>query len=570
MLEAARLGLVELGILDRSAPLPPFWARMSGNLVVSVYPDAGNSYLVKVGIRTSLDNEHQGLVTAYGAMPDHVPQPLGLTVARNFQLLVMHGLRHASLFPFRSARDERMFVDGIAAFFAVSAKAFRRDGPGRSQRELPNALSSASTLLDWPDCDRYRERAEPIVGALGRMLQHGDFAINNIARSGRRLVFFDWEDFGHIDVPGFDLAILMLSLHEFDVIALKRALTARSVTAAIMERGCASLGLTPSQFMFLFPAYLALFIRLKTALGYGPNVPRRAATALADWLRAPPAPPPAATAPGVETKKAARPVVRRSIAFAFAETYVMMVIQFVSSIVIARLLTPDEIGVFSVAVVAVSIAHTIREFGIVSYLIKEETLTDEKIRAASALSFATSWTLAVIIFASSFGLASFYRDPRLLHLLWVLALNFILIPFGSVVYAILRRRTRRRRHCADAPRVAWLRPPEPRAVVVGQPGLDGRAGAIRPTGRHASDAVVPWRDEHRKFLRVFANVEPRDRRREGGAQCRSGSSAEHDFGRALRARDGARRHVLRHDRKLGLVGKLAVLLAAEARGQKRR
>jgi O-antigen/teichoic acid export membrane protein len=116
-----------------------------------------------------------------------------------------------------------------------------------------------------------------------------------------------------------------------------------------------------------------------------------------------------------------------------------MAVQFVSSIVIARLLTPDEIGVFSVAVVAVSIAHTIREFGIVSYLIKEETLTDEKIRAASALSFATSWTLAVIIFASSFGLASFYRDPRLLHLLWVLALNFILIPFGSVVYAILRR-----------------------------------------------------------------------------------------------------------------------------------
>jgi O-antigen/teichoic acid export membrane protein len=235
----------------------------------------------------------------------------------------------------------------------------------------------------------------------------------------------------------------MLSLHEFNVTALKRALAARSTEAVIMDRGCASLGLEPSQFMVLFPAYLALFIRLKTALGYGPEGPRRAAAALADWIGAPPAlSPPAPAAPAVEPKKTAQGVVRRSIAIAFAETYVMVAIQFLTSIIIARLLTPDEIGVFSVAVVAVSIAHTVREFGIVSYLIKEETLTDAKIRAASALSFVTSWTLGAIIFASSFSLASFYRDPRLLHLLWILALNFILIPFGSVVFAILRREMR--------------------------------------------------------------------------------------------------------------------------------
>ena len=95
-------------------------------------------------------------------------------------------------------------------------------------------------------------------------------------------------------------------------------------------------------------------------------------------------------------------IVRRSIAFAFAETYVLLAIHFVTSVVMARLLTPDQIGVFSVAVVAVLIAHSIREFGIVSYLIKEKALTDEQFRGAAALLFATSWTLAVIVFGSSF------------------------------------------------------------------------------------------------------------------------------------------------------------------------
>lgn len=135
-------------------------------------------------------------------------------------------------------------------------------------------------------------------------------------------------------------------------------------------------------------------------------------------------------------------LVRRSIAIALADTYAVMAIQFAASVVIARLLTPDEIGVFSVAVLAVSIAQTFREFGIVSYLIKEEALTDDKIRAASALSFLVSWLLGGVVFASSFWVAAFYRDPRLLHLLWVLAANFVLVPFGSIVHALLRREMR--------------------------------------------------------------------------------------------------------------------------------
>jgi O-antigen/teichoic acid export membrane protein len=131
--------------------------------------------------------------------------------------------------------------------------------------------------------------------------------------------------------------------------------------------------------------------------------------------------------------------VRRALAIAVAENQLTFALQFVAAIIIARLLTPNEIGVYSLAVIALSAAHVIRDFGVVAYLVKEADLSVEKIRAASAISFAISWTLAGLIGLASFPLAKFYSEPRLLHLTWVLALNFVMIPFGAVSMAILRR-----------------------------------------------------------------------------------------------------------------------------------
>ena len=131
--------------------------------------------------------------------------------------------------------------------------------------------------------------------------------------------------------------------------------------------------------------------------------------------------------------------VRRSLAFALAENQLIFALQFAMAIIVARLLTPNEIGVYSIAVITLSIAHVLRDFGVVAYLIKEPELTTEKIRAASAISFTISWTLATLIFIASFPLARFYGDARLLPLTWVLATNFVMIPFGAVSMAILRR-----------------------------------------------------------------------------------------------------------------------------------
>jgi O-antigen/teichoic acid export membrane protein len=133
-------------------------------------------------------------------------------------------------------------------------------------------------------------------------------------------------------------------------------------------------------------------------------------------------------------------IVRNSLYVSFVENYTITFFQFVSSIIIARILSPAEIGVFSIAVLLSGLAGTVRDFGVTQYLIQEKDLTDDKIRAAMALSLSVGWGLAVVLFLLSNPVARFYREPGVSSVVVVLAFNFILVPFGSVVLALLRRR----------------------------------------------------------------------------------------------------------------------------------
>jgi O-antigen/teichoic acid export membrane protein len=131
--------------------------------------------------------------------------------------------------------------------------------------------------------------------------------------------------------------------------------------------------------------------------------------------------------------------VRRALALSFLAANAATLVSFVSAMVIARLLTPAEIGVYSVAAALVAVLHQIRSFGIANYLVQEIELTHDRIRTAFGCLLATSWTLALVVLAASFPAAAFYGDPGVAAVMKVLALNFLLAPFGGVAMALLLR-----------------------------------------------------------------------------------------------------------------------------------
>ncbi len=130
---------------------------------------------------------------------------------------------------------------------------------------------------------------------------------------------------------------------------------------------------------------------------------------------------------------------RRALFLSFAQRYVGLMIYLVSTMILARLLTPEEIGIFSLCAAFTAIAGTLRDFGVSEYIIQERELTRDRLKAAYGLAIVTSWSIAAVVFLSRWPLAEYYDEPGLRAVLAILTLNFLLLPLAFPAYAVLTR-----------------------------------------------------------------------------------------------------------------------------------
>lgn len=130
---------------------------------------------------------------------------------------------------------------------------------------------------------------------------------------------------------------------------------------------------------------------------------------------------------------------KSAIFISVGEKYIAFFIQFVASIALARLLSPSEIGIFSIGSLILSLSHALRDLGISNYIIQEKDLSRERLQSAQTLMMMTSWFLAVLAWGASWWVGAFYDEPGVGLVLRVLSFNFVLLPFGSISMAVLRR-----------------------------------------------------------------------------------------------------------------------------------
>lgn len=130
---------------------------------------------------------------------------------------------------------------------------------------------------------------------------------------------------------------------------------------------------------------------------------------------------------------------RNSLFWSVGGRYLTLVLQLLSFFILARLLTPTDIGLYSVAAALIGLVQVLREFGVSSYLVQEKNLTEAHIRTAFTISFILATFLCLLILAVAPFAADFYREPRLEAVVQVLGLSFLLIPFSSTAQALLTR-----------------------------------------------------------------------------------------------------------------------------------
>lgn len=124
------------------------------------------------------------------------------------------------------------------------------------------------------------------------------------------------------------------------------------------------------------------------------------------------------------------------------QTVLQFAIDFTASLIVARLLSPHELGAFSIALAAVVIAQTLRSAGVNMFLIAAPALDEGKVRTALGLAMLASFGFAIAIFAVAPLIAAFYREPVIADVLRVVCASYLLAPYQVLAHGLLTRALR--------------------------------------------------------------------------------------------------------------------------------
>jgi hypothetical protein len=162
-----------------------------------------------------LAREFENLSMVYSCAPDCVPRPLAFGPVDDFWALWMEGLPGL---PFRRTTSAENLLPIVQMLVRLhSAVRQEPSEPGRYRREVVDPIQAVAQFGDSAivraACDHLlRTVDEKWIQSLPVIPQHGDLCAGNVIsfRGEPRVV--DWETFGKVNLPFFDLFTFLVSL----------------------------------------------------------------------------------------------------------------------------------------------------------------------------------------------------------------------------------------------------------------------------------------------------------------------------------------------------------------------
>jgi O-antigen/teichoic acid export membrane protein len=125
-------------------------------------------------------------------------------------------------------------------------------------------------------------------------------------------------------------------------------------------------------------------------------------------------------------------------------------VSFATGIVLARILTPEEFGVYGLLVSVIAISAIFLDFGFRTAIVQASEVTQTQLSSVFFLNLAFGLIIAGVIMAASGLIAGFYDVPSLSKLLSVLSSTFVFNAVASVPSGLLQRDLRMRELSAVA------------------------------------------------------------------------------------------------------------------------
>jgi hypothetical protein len=241
-----------------------------GSINFQVYSGQSSEFWnVKVA-RMSLEREYRALCRAMSILPGAVPTPLALRRRGGLDLLVTRGITDQSV--------RRVSTELIAflKFYLETTTTGFQEADAVSHRRFLLDICGSGCLDEWSaELGRWLASGQSaFIDHMPLVAQHGDFCLPNLGVSHGRYIIFDWEDFGRVSLPGFDLVVLVMSLLGLKADAVNDVLDGGGGddAARLLSHLKNVLHVSDTAFRELVRLYTIVFLYLKQALRYGPSI----------------------------------------------------------------------------------------------------------------------------------------------------------------------------------------------------------------------------------------------------------------------------------------------------------
>lgn len=123
--------------------------------------------------------------------------------------------------------------------------------------------------------------------------------------------------------------------------------------------------------------------------------------------------------------------------WSFSDLLANQGIRFIIQIILARLLLPKDFGIIGMITVFIAVSQSIIDSGFSSALIREKNSSQEDYSTVFYFNLLMAVVLYIVLFFSANIISIFFKEPKLVSILRVLALVLIINSFGLIQRTIL-------------------------------------------------------------------------------------------------------------------------------------
>ena len=130
----------------------------------------------------------------------------------------------------------------------------------------------------------------------------------------------------------------------------------------------------------------------------------------------------------------------KGLFWSFVDNSANQIIQFVTGIILARLLTPREFGLIGMLTIFVAISQSFIDSGFSSALIRKKNCSQNDYSTIFYFNLLVAVLFCLLLIAFSSSISKFFNEPQLKDLLIVLSLGLVINAFGIIQRTELTKR----------------------------------------------------------------------------------------------------------------------------------